>query len=375
MRQRLATPENPTPAYNVATRGAMRNSLSLPAADVQRLLDAGTPHVVRLCVQPGAAVTFRDEVRGEVSFATETIDDQVLLKSDGLPTYHLANVVDDHAMQITDVIRGEEWLPSTPKHVLLYRALGFTPPRFAHLPLILSPTGGKLSKRNAEKMGIPINVRDYRAAGYEPAALVNFLALLGWNPGDDQEVMPLDALTQAFSVDRIGQSGTKFDLDKLAWFNGQYVRQRTPASLAAEVRHVVEARYGPVDEGTLQGVAALMQERLHFARDLALLDYFFEDPKAYDPQGVNKRWKDTSAALVRAYADRLAALGGFGAGSAEGALRSIAEQANVGAGALIHPTRLAVTGRMEGAGLFETMERLGQETCVRRLRTAAEVLG
>jgi glutamyl-tRNA synthetase len=375
MRTRRATPENPTPAYNAATRGEMRNAHTLPSDEVQRLLDAGTPHVVRLHVTPGEEVTFTDAVRGDVTFGSDTVDDQVLLKSDGLPTYHLANVVDDHAMGITDVIRGEEWLPSTPKHVLLYRALGYAPPRFAHLPLILSPTGGKLSKRNAEKMGIPINVRDYRAAGYEPEALVNFLALLGWNPGDDREVMTLAELIEAFSVDRIGQSGTKFDLDKLAWFNGQYLRRRTPAEIATEVLPLVEAAYGPVDMGYLKRVAALMHERLSFTRDLALFSYFFKDPETYDEAGVNKRWKDASAGLMRAYADALDALDPFDAATADAALRGLAEAQGVGAGQLIHPTRLAVTGRTEGAGLFETMEVLGQAACVRRLRRAADRLG
>ncbi|MEM1271704.1 MAG: glutamate--tRNA ligase, partial [Bacteroidota bacterium] len=220
--------------YNAQTRQEMENALTLDADEVQRRIDAGDSYVVRLKVTPGESVRFEDHVRGEVEFSTDDIDDQVLLKSDGLPTYHLANVVDDHHMGITHVIRGEEWLPSTPKHILLYEAFGWTPPGMAHLPLILSPNGGKLSKRKADKMGIPVSVRQYVDAGYEAPALVNFLAMLGWSPGGDsayadRETFTLDELVDAFHVSEIGQSGAKFDLDKLDWYNANTIRELTPA--------------------------------------------------------------------------------------------------------------------------------------------------
>lgn len=362
-------------AYDARTRRAMRNSLSLPADEVERLRAEGVPHVVRLRVDPGETIGFHDEIRGDVAFASDDVDDQVLMKSDGMPTYHLANVVDDHAMGITLVVRGEEWLPSTPKHVRLYSALGWEAPRFAHLPLILSPSGGKLSKRNADKEGIPVSVRDYVRLGYEPDALLNFLALLGWNAGDDREAFTFDEMVEAFSLDRVHKAGAKFDLAKLHAMNAAAVRSRTPEQIAAAAREAVESRVGPVDEATLVAGAALLRERLTFARDLAEATYLFVDPDTYDETGVRKRWKSDSARLVRAYADRLAALGFFDAASAEAALRDLAEAEGIGAGPIVHPVRLAVTGVTAGAGLFETLEVIGRDASLRRLALAAERLG
>ncbi len=376
MRTRLATEEHPAPKYDARTRLQMTNSLTLPADEVRRRMDAGEPHVVRLKVEPGETVRFHDLIRGEVAIDTEQVDDQVLLKSDGLPTYHLANVVDDHLMGVTHVIRGEEWLPSTPKHLLLYRAFGWTPPQMAHLPLILSPSGGKLSKRNAEQMGIPVSVRQYREAGYEPEALVNFLAFLGWNPGDEREVMSLEELIEAFSLERVGSAGVQFNLDKLRWYNEQHLRRMSLDELVARVRPYLEEAGIVTEEAYLRRVVALMRERISFVRDLPdAAGYFFRDPESYDEVGVRKRWKEDAAALVAAYADRLEALDGFDAATAEAALRSLAEERGVGAGRIIHPTRLALSGVTFGPGLFEMMEVLGRETCVRRMRRAVAVLG
>ena len=376
MRERLATPDRPAPTYDATTRGEMTNSLTLGADEVQRRIEGGEAHVVRLKVPAGETVSFRDEVRGEVSFDTSDVDDQVLVKSDGMPTYHLANVVDDHAMGITDVIRGEEWLPSVPKHVLLYRALGWAPPRMAHLPLILSPTGGKLSKRSADRLGIPVSVRDYREAGYEPEAVVNFLALLGWNPGDDRELFSLDELVEAFRVERIGRSGAQFSLDKLDWFNGQHLRALAPEEIAARARAAVEERWGGVDEDQLTAAAALLRERIAKAADLADAGYLLgHDPETYDEAGVKKRWKDDSARLVSLYADRLEADDTFTEGSTEAVMRQLAEDRAVGFGRIIHPARLAVTGLTAGAGMFETLVVVGREATIHRLRRAAEVLG
>ena len=376
MRERLATADRPAPPYDAATRGQMTNALTLGEDEARRRVEAGEPHVVRLRVEPGDVLAFHDAVRGEVAFDTAEVDDQVLVKSDGMPTYHLANVVDDHAMGITDVIRGEEWLPSTPKHVLLYRVLGWEPPRFAHLPLILSPNGGKLSKRSADRLGIPVSVRDYREAGYEPEAVVNFLALLGWNPGDDRELFSLKELVEAFSVERIGRSGAQFSLDKLEWFNGQHLRALAPDEIARRARPAVEARWGGVDDDQLVAAAALLRERLAKASDLADAGYLLgHDPETYDPAGVKKRWKDDSARLVALYADRLEGADAFTEESTEAAMRGLAEDEGVGLGRVIHPVRLAVTGVTAGAGMFETLVVVGREATVRRLRRAAEVLG
>ncbi len=375
MRQRLRSDANPTPAYDASTRGEMTNGLTLGADEVQRRVEAGEPHVVRLKVEPGRPLSFTDRVRGEVSFRTDDVDDQVLVKSDGLPTYHLANVVDDHAMQISHVVRGEEWLPSTPKHLLLYEALGWEPPQFAHLPLLLSPTGGKLSKRNAEKNGIPVSVRQYREAGYEPEALVGYLALLGWNPGDDRELFTLSELVDAFSLDRVHKAGAKFDLDKLAWLNGQVLRDLPTEEIARRARPAVEARVGEVPDERLAEAAALLRERLAFAHDLADAAYLFEDPESYDPAGLKKRWKDDSPRLVARYADRLEADGTFTEESTEAAMRQLAEDEDVGFGRIVHPVRLATTGTTVGAGMFETLVAIGREATIRRLRQAAERLG
>ncbi|MDX1430704.1 MAG: glutamate--tRNA ligase, partial [Rhodothermales bacterium] len=372
MRQRLQADGNPSPSYDVGSRSTMRNSLTLGASEVESLLSKGEPYVVRLKVPEGETLSFVDAIRGEVSFESTEIDDQVLVKSDGMPTYHLANVVDDHAMEITHVIRGEEWLPSTPKHILLYRYLGWTPPQMAHLPLILSPTGGKLSKRKADAQGIPVLVRDYISSGYEPEALVNYLAFLGWNPGTEQEIFTIDELAAAFSLERVGQSGVQFDADKLRWMNEQHLRGLDDKELLARVRPSLSDEGLAANEDYLSQVLELMRDRISLSTDLSDSRYFFEDPKEYDDAGVRKRWKDDSATLLTAYADALDQVATFDAASTEESLREIAEQNEAGAGRIIHPVRLALTGVTFGPGLFELMELLGRETCVRRIRRAVE---
>ncbi|WP_022835061.1 glutamate--tRNA ligase [Salisaeta longa] len=376
MREELATEANPQPTYNAATRMQMRNSLTLPDDEVEALLAKDTPHVIRLKVPRRETIQFTDEIRGTVSFEASGLDDQVLLKSDGMPTYHLANVVDDHHMEISHVIRGEEWLSSTPKHILMYRALGWTPPKMAHLPLILSPEGGKLSKRDANELGIPVYVRDYIEEGYEAEALVNFLAFLGWNPGTEQELFTLEELAEAFSLDRVGASGVQFDLDKLQWYNEQYVRKLSVEELVAKARpHVKAAGYDPSDE-TLHTVCDLMQDRITRVQDIATeAFYFFEDPDSYEPKDVKKRWKDDSADLLRMYADRLEAADTFDTDTVEALLRDLADAEDVGAGRIIHPARLAVSGRTYGPGVFGLLVGVGKEACIRRMRRAVEELG
>ncbi len=364
-------------SYNAATRGEMENSLTLPDEEVTRRIAHGDPYVVRMKVAPESSIRFEDTVRGTVSFASEKVDDQVLLKSDGMPTYHLANVVDDHLMAITHVIRGEEWLPSTPKHILLYRYFGWEPPAFAHLPLILSPEGGKLSKRDAEALGIPVSVSDYAEAGYEPEALLNFLALLGWNPGTEEEVFSLEELAEAFSLDRVGSSGVQFDMDKLRWFNEQHLRALDLGTFTARVAAHADAHgLDDVDKDYLQQVCALMHERVSFAHEVFTESrYFFEAPTSYDQKGVKKRWKDDAPALLSAYAEALEALDTFTEATAEQTLRDIADAHDCGAGRIIHPTRLALSGVTFGPSLFAMMEVLGRATCVERMRTAIEELG
>jgi glutamyl-tRNA synthetase len=376
MKERLKRSGNPSPKYDAVTRMSMKNSITLPDAEVRERLAAGEEHVIRLKVPRGETVRFEDQIRGWVSFETRGIDDQVLVKSDGMPTYHLANVVDDHLMGITHVIRGEEWLSSVPKHILLYQYFGWEPPKLAHLPLILSPTGGKLSKRNADTLGIPVSVAQYREAGYEPQALLNFLAFLGWNPGTEQEVFTLDELVDAFEVERIGKSGVQFSMDKLDWFNQQFLRRMTPAELAERARPYLKREGLEADDAYLREVAALMQDRITKVEELATFArFFYEDPTEYETKGVQKRWKDDSADLVRAYADALEADGAFTTESTDARLREITDAREAGAGRLIHPARLAVSGMSFGPSLFEMLALIGKEAVVRRLRRAADVLG
>jgi len=375
MREEYGT-EHAAAKYDASTRHKMRNSISLSDDEVQQLLDDGAEYVIRLKVPSERSIRFDDEIRGTVSFEAAGVDDQVLIKSDGLPTYHLANVVDDHLMEISHVIRGEEWLSSTPKHILMYDAFGWKPPRMAHLPLIMSPKGGKLSKRDADDLGIPVFVNEYEDAGYEPDALVNFLAFLGWNPGTEQEVFSLDELCDAFSLERVGSSGTQFDIDKLNWYNEKYIRQRSVEQLVEEARPLLRDAGIEASDERIAEVASLMQDRITKVRDLATeARYFFEDPDSYEEKGVKKRWKDDSATLLGAYADAIEEMDDFTTDTLNSSLRSIADEHDVGAGRIIHPARLAVSGRTYGPGVFGLLHAVGQEACVRRMRKAIDVLG
>jgi len=375
MREELGT-EHAAAKYDASTRGQMRNSLSLPEEEVDDLLASGANYVIRLKVPTNQSIRFDDEVRGTVSFEASGLDDQVLIKSDGLPTYHLANVVDDHLMEISHVIRGEEWLSSTPKHILMYEAFGWEPPKMAHLPLIMSPEGGKLSKRDADDLGIPVFVNDYKMEGYEPDALVNFLAFLGWNPGTEQEVFSLDELCEAFSLDRVGSSGTQFDLDKLNWYNEQYIRQRDVDELAEEAAPILRDAGIDASDERIREVVELMQDRITKVRDLATeVHYFFEDPTEYDPKGVKKRWKEDAADLLEQYADAIEEMDEFTTENLNSTLREIADENDVGAGRIIHPSRLAVSGKTYGPGVFGLLHAVGQEACVRRMRRAIKTLG
>ncbi len=390
MRDRLRTAENPNPKYDAQTRMQMRNSLTLSEPELQELLEEGAEYVVRLKVPAGETVQFEDLVRGPVSFETEGLDDQVLLKGDGLPTYHLANVVDDHGMEITHVIRGEEWLSSAPKHILLYRYLGWEPPAMAHLPLIMSPSGGKLSKRKAEEEGIPVNVRDYRRERYDRDAVVNFLALLGWSPGDDRELLTLEEMIRDFSVERVGKSGAIFDFKKLLWFNEQYMRNRSNAELAAELEELIRERGLPgkdsltemeqqraTDTDFLAGVVRLLKERVSLLPEfLEAGAFFFDAPVDFDEKSVRKGWKEDTPARVSLYRDRIAGLedAAFRADELKRILTEIVEAEGVGFGKLMMPLRVAVTGAGSGPDLFETLELLGRDEVLQRLGTALEKL-
>jgi glutamyl-tRNA synthetase len=296
----------------------------------------------------------------------------VLLKSDGYPTYHLANVVDDHLMGITHVIRGEEWLSSTPKHILLYEYFGWDLPTFAHLPLLLNPDKSKLSKRQGD-----VAVEDYRQKGYLPEALVNFVALLGWNPGTEQEIFTLAELVDEFSLERVGKSGAVFNLEKLNWINTTYFRALPDQEIAARARGVLE-QHGIVgfSDTYLRSVVALMKERISKVDDLIVAaTYFFRDPERYDEQSIKKNWKAGTSEQLKDVAIGMQALPTFDHAGVESVVRSTAVRSHVGASKLIHPLRLAITGMPSGPGLFELMVVLGKETCLRRIEKAILLLG
>ncbi len=359
--------EKLTPKYD-------RRALRLAPADVKAKLDAGLPSVVRMKVPDQPTVAFDDIVRGRVEFASTQIDDQVLLKSDGYPTYHLANVVDDHLMGITHVIRGEEWLSSTPKHVLLYTFFGWEMPQFAHLPLLLNPDKSKLSKRQGD-----VAVEDYKKKGFLPEALVNFVAFLGWNPGDEREMFTLDELVREFTLERVGKSGAVFNLDKLNWLNFQYLKRKPDADLLALLRESL--RDSPFagntyDDAYLLRVINAMRERVTFVREL--IDnspYFFAPPSAYDPPTVKKRWKPKTSSHLKALAEEFSRLENSGQKEFEDALQRTAESLKLQNGDLIHPLRLAVSGTGSGPGLYDLLSILGKDETIKRVNAALARIG
>ena len=348
-----------------------RRCRTLDPAERDRRLAAGEPHVIRMKIPDGRVLTLVDEIRGAINFESGLVDEQVLMKSDGFPTYHLAAVVDDHLMEITHVIRGEEWLSSTPKHLLLYEYFGWEPPKFAHVPLILNATGKKLSKRDGD-----VSVESYRDKGYLPEGLLNFLALLGWNPGDDREFFTPQELARVFSLDRVGKSGSVFDFAKLLHINGLHMRARSTQDLVGLVLPFFDQAGRPRPEPEyLARVIEVMGERANVLTDyVEPVAYFYEDPAAYDEATIKKRWKANSPALLEAWIGVLDGLADFSHAALDEALRALTESRGVGAGHLIHPTRLALSGTGAGPGLFELMEVLGRETCLRRLRLALERL-
>lgn len=356
--------------------GYDRHCLNLSGEAVRGLLDSGTPHVIRYRIPDRRSICFTDMIRGNIEYQSDVLDDFVILKSDGYPTYHLANVVDDHLMHISHILRGDEWIASTPRHVLLYEALGWEPPRFAHMPVILAPDGGKLSKRKGAA-----SVMDYKNSGYLADALVNFLALLGWSPGDDREIMSREELIAFFSLDKVSPKASVFDQKKLDWMNGHYIREEDVETLLREViplwersglfkeKDVPESRY-------CIGVVRLMKERAKRIQDIAENSrYFFEDPREYDPKLAKKYFRPETATRLNRVNENLAALKPFTQDTLESLYRTLADEMGISAGKLIHPTRLAISGVGFGPGLFEMMELLGKQTVVRRIEQAIQWMG
>ena len=371
--------------YNSATRQTMENSLSLSAEDTKRRLDEGLPYVVRLKVPKNEEIRFQDLVRGWVMVHSSTLDDKVLLKSDGMPTYHLANVVDDHLMEISHVIRGEEWLPSAPTHVLLYRAFGWeeTMPEFAHLPLLLKPVGdGKLSKRDGEALGFPvfplswhdvprgIEIPGFREKGYLPEALLNFLALLGWNPGTEQELFSLEELIQAFSIERIGKSGTRFDIQKANWFNHHYLQQK-PVSW---FRSDISTLFGKdLSEEELTLWVQLVRERCTFPQEMVeMITGLIQITHAPDADLIREKWNPDASAGLDAFLSGIDFPEEWSATEIKSAFNRITEAAGFKPGKLFLPLRIAISGKAAGPDLMLLMQLLGKEECRFRLKSMLE---
>ncbi len=352
-------------------RSSMRNQFTLGEEETRRLLDSGADYVIRLFVPLVGETRTSDIVRGESVFSNRTIDDQVLLKSDGFPTYHLANIVDDHLMEITHVIRGEEWLPSLPKHVILYDAFGWEKPQFAHLPLLLSTERKKLSKRDGD-----VAVSDYRDKGYLPEALVNFVALLGWNPTADREIFTMEEMISMFDLEKVNKAGAIFDVSKLNWMNGMYLRQLPVEKLTDTLMpSLAAAGYPEATHAYAAAVVDLVKERINFITDVpAFADYMFGPIRGFDQEYAAKHWKAETAPQMLELASRMQKLEAYEwtVPMIEAVVRGYAEELGLSAGKLIHPIRLCITGRRVGAGMFETMVVLGRERSLERLRSYAE---
>ena len=378
--------------YDAHTRGEMTNSLTLPKEEVERRIADGEQYVVRFKVEPGIEVHINDMIRGHVVIKSDILDDKVLYKSaDELPTYHLANIVDDHLMEITHVIRGEEWLPSAPLHVLLYRAFGWedTMPTFAHLPLLLKPEGkGKLSKRDGDRLGFPVFPLEwhdpktgdvssgYRESGYFPEADVNFLALLGWNPGTEQELFTLDELVQAFDIHKCSKAGARFDYQKGIWFNHEYMLKKSNEEVANLFAPIV-ANNG-VDESMerITKVVAMMKDRVNFVKELwPLCSFFFIAPTEYDEKTVKKRWKADSAKVMSELADVLEGIDDFSVEGQEPVVMKWIEEKGYKLGDVMNAFRLTLVGIGKGPGMFDISAFLGKEETLKRMRKAIEVLG
>lgn len=371
--------------YNWHNRLKLSNSLSLTTEEVQEKLDAGEDYVIRFKSPQDQELVLQDIIRGEIKIDTNILDDKILFKSDGMPTYHLANIVDDHLMEITHVIRGEEWLPSLALHQLLYNAFEWEAPAFAHLPLIMKPVGkGKLSKRDGEKGGFPVfplswnESQGYREAGYFPEAVVNFLALLGWNPGTEQELFSLEELIETFSLERVNKSGARFDPEKTKWYNHQYLQQKSDAELAELFAPIV--RSSAVETSFvgdyIEKVVSLIKERADFVSDFwELGNYFFEAPTTYDEKAAKKQWKEGTPQLMQKVAEILEATEDFSSATVETNVKTWITDNELSFGKVMGPLRLVIVGELKGPHLFDIIALIGKEESVGRIKRGLEVLG
>lgn len=387
MREKYKTPENPSPQYDHRLRNYMRNSLTLNFEETQRLLSDEVPHVVRILMPENETVSFDDMIRGEVNFNTGTVDDKVLLKADGMPTYHLAVVVDDYLMKITHAFRGEEWLPSAPVHILLWKYLGWEKdmPQWAHLPLILKPDGnGKLSKRDGDRLGFPVFAmnwtdprtneltKGFREIGFLPEAFINLLALLGWNDGTDQEVFTLEELVKKFSMDRVHKGGAKFDFEKAKWFNHEWIKRMDSRKFEALVQELLEKQGLKVEDRPRLGkVIDLVKDRCTLLTDFyEQSKFFFETPKQIDLVAIKQKWSSDKKEFFEVFIAECKTSTSFSAADAEPLFKTLAAEKNIKPGEVLLPLRIMLVGGKFGPGVFDIAETIGKEETIRRINNA-----
>ena len=388
MRERMKAAGVPSPQYNAVTRTTMQNSLALSEDEVKIRMDAGETYVIRIKMPRNEEVKLNDIIRGWVVVNTNNMDDKVIFKSDGMPTYHLANIVDDYMMKISHVIRGEEWLPSAPLHVLLYRYLGWEDamPQFAHLPLILKPDGnGKLSKRDGDRLGFPVFPTEwtnpetkeissgYRESGYISEAFINMLSFLGWNPGTTQEIFSMEGLIESFSLERVGKAGAKFDFDKTRWFNQQYLRAKSKEDLAQDLQIILKENGVEAEDNFVETVCEQLKERATFVKDMwEEGKYYFAAPTSYDEKTIRKKWKEDTPKYVSELKDKLSVLSDFSSENIEVEFKKYLEENELGMGRLLPAFRVCLTGLGMGPSLFDIASLLGKEETIKRMETALE---
>ena len=369
-------------------KGRLINSLVLNKEEVKSKIDAGEKFVIRFKSPENENLQMEDEIRGQISINTNTLDDKILFKSDGMPTYHLANIVDDHLMEISHVIRGEEWLPSMPLHVLLYRAFNWECPKFAHLPLILKPVGkGKLSKRDGDKLGFPVFPleytneisgeisRGYKEDGYFADAFINMLAFLGWNPGTEQEIFSINNLVASFDLKRVGKSGAKFSAEKAKWFNQQYMQNKEPGELAKAYAQILKEKGITKNSAFIEKVVSCVKERATFVSDFwNLSSFFFEAPTTYDAKASKKNWKEETAALMEELVLKISSIALFSSENTEKEIKDWILAKDIGFGKVMQPLRLSLVGALKGPHLFDIIEMIGKEETVQRLKNAIKNL-
>ncbi|MFN7540346.1 MAG: glutamate--tRNA ligase [Bacteroidota bacterium] len=385
MREQFKSDTNPSPQYDRATRLSMKNSLTLPAEEVQQLLAAGTPHVIRILMPESETVQLTDMIRGEISFETSTVDDKVLIKADGMPTYHLAVVVDDHLMQISHAFRGEEWLPSAPVHVLLWKYLGWENemPVWAHLPLILKPDGhGKLSKRDGERLGFPVfamnwtdpgtgeTTRGYKETGFLPEAFVNMLALLGWNAGNDQEIFSMEELIQAFSMSRVHKGGARFDYEKAKWFNHEWIKQTPAASLRPHVATLLQEKgINSAKEQSLESIIELVKDRCTLLPDfVAQTVFFFENPSEIDLASIQPKWNEQKNMFFIELIRNWELNNDWTVATLTTSFQELAAANHLKPGELMLPLRIMLVGGKFGPGVFDIAAIIGKEATLQRIQ-------